>query len=65
MRHCLAAWTAPGCNYPSYVSINQEGDQVEITVRSEYTAGGTTASVNLTVDEFQALLSDATENSRA
>lgn len=33
VRRNLAAYTAPGSNYPQYVSINRDGDRVSITVR--------------------------------
>lgn len=49
-RKNIAAWTAPSCPYPPYVSINRDGDEVEITVRSPVIGGlheGVTATVRL------------------
>lgn len=31
----LFAWTAPGSNYPAYLNISRDGDQVIVTVRAE------------------------------
>jgi hypothetical protein len=30
----LFAWTAPGSNYPPFVSINRKGDEIYVTVRA-------------------------------
>lgn len=36
MRHNIFAYTAPGCNYPAYISVNVDDtdDRVVVTVRS-------------------------------
>lgn len=34
MRRCIAAYTAPGCHFPPFLSINEEAGDVSITVRS-------------------------------
>ena len=61
----LFAYTGGG-NYPPYVSINQEGDVVGITVR-EPSAGracGYTVKVELSVAQFKSLLATCIENLR-
>lgn len=51
MRHNLAAYTASGPNYPSYISVNQlEDGSVEFIVRSKAKEDGScgdTASIVL------------------
>lgn len=34
-RRNLAAYTPPGSHYPAFISINRDGDTVEISVRSK------------------------------
>ena len=42
MPRNLAYYTAPGSNYPAFISVNEQDDgQVEITVRSTPEADGT------------------------
>lgn len=36
-NNCLAAFTAPGSEYPSYINITRDGDDVIVTVRAEPT----------------------------
>lgn len=33
VNRCVFAWTAPGGNYPAYISMNEVADGLEITVR--------------------------------
>ncbi len=70
----ICAYTAPGGDYPAYVSINAEGREVSITVRSPASVGvgldrdgknqlaatcGQAAKIVLSSEEFSALLQDA------
>lgn len=59
MQHCIYANTAPGCNYPSYVSVNTDSEnpnEVVLTVRSEIKtdgACGETAAHKMGAAEFR------------
>ena len=60
MRHCISAQTAPGCSYPSYVSVNVDGDtgEIEFTVRSEPKpdgACGETACAKVSAKDFSTM----------
>lgn len=61
----IYAYTPAGSNYPPYVSINlatDNGDEVEITVRSEAKENGScgdTASIKMSSSQFQKLAHDA------
>ena len=65
-RRNIAAFTAPGANYPAYVSVNDTGtlpdptaEGVEITVRSAPKADGSCgdcASITMTRSQFAALM---------
>ncbi len=56
----LAAYTAPGANYPPYVSINECEGHVEITVRNhpnpETGMCGDTATIKLSMTEYTELI---------
>jgi hypothetical protein len=61
MRRNLFAYTAPGVNYPEYISINFEDGHLSVTVRNpakEDGSCGETASVTLPVGESN-ILADA------
>lgn len=50
----LFAYTAPGCNYPEFISVNREVNQTEVIVRSAAWGDGTcgnTASIKLTPEQ--------------
>lgn len=56
----LYAHTAPGCNYPPFISINGDEKHVEIHVRSEAKpdgACGDQAMISLTREEFASMQS--------
>lgn len=60
MRSNIYAYTAPGANYPEYVSINTGFDdesKIEITLRGQAKDGecGRTVAVSLTFGEFERL----------
>ncbi|VVB52201.1 Uncharacterised protein [uncultured archaeon] len=59
-RH-LYAFTAPGCTYPPFISLNAVEDGVEFTVRSPATSDGKcgdTATIKLSREEiFRLVLS--------
>lgn len=62
MSKNIAAYTIPGITYPEYVSINERGDLVEITVRNPAAPDGTcgaTAAINMTRHEFSRLIAEA------
>lgn len=64
-RRNLAAHTTSGCNYPSYISINELDQLVEITVRGprkEDESCGETVAIILTASEFVELLEQANSN---
>lgn len=60
VRRNLAAYTTPNVpEYPQYVSINREGDQVLITVRSPRDSDGkcgSTSTATLSLLEWRSLL---------
>lgn len=59
MRHNVFAYTAPGVNYPQFISINrEENGEVSITVRSAAWGDGTcgdVATAVLSLEEFRNL----------
>jgi hypothetical protein len=58
----IAAYTAPGVTYPGYVSINERGNQVEVTVRSPASPTGEcglTSAVSMDRDQFDRLVAEA------
>lgn len=58
-RTNVYAYTAPGSNYPEYISINRTSDGMEITVRSHAKqdgACGDTASIILSNEEYANLV---------
>lgn len=58
----LAAFTPAEHPYPAYVSINERGAMVEITVRSPVQSDGrcgTVSAMSMTREEFKALLDQA------
>jgi len=58
-RKNIAAFTPPGANFPPYVSINDVGNGVEITVRAAAGADGScgvSANMTLTYEQFSALM---------
>jgi hypothetical protein len=62
MSRNLAAYTIPGGGYPAYVSINEDSDGVQITVRSPSRSDGTCgdcATITLRREVFDELLSAA------
>lgn len=65
MRKYLAAFTELGCEYPSYVSINQEGDEVSFTVRAPKNLDGscgTTVTAKCPAVVFELMLEDIKKN---
>lgn len=61
MRTNIAACTAPGSNYPEFVSINLVEGRVEITVRSAAKSDGwcgDTAVMSMTGAQFEMLARD-------
>jgi len=61
MRINLSAYTAPGCNYPPFLSVNTEdgSSEVEIIVRSEVKPDGRcgdTASIKIDAANFERVL---------
>lgn len=63
----FAAWTAPGCDYPQYLSINEIDGIVEVTIRATRGADGScgpTISVKLQPDEYKNLLKQMNEAER-
>ncbi len=65
-RRCLAAYTTPNVpEYPQYVSINREGDQVSVTVRSPRDSDGkcgSTSIATLSLLEWRGLLLELVAN---
>ena len=62
MSENITAYTAPGASYPPYVSINERGDLVEITVRSPATPEGhcgATSAMTMNRDDFDRLVAEA------
>jgi hypothetical protein len=51
----IYAFTAPGADFPEYVSINRVAGAVEITVRAPKGQGGHTATVRLLPEEYECL----------
>lgn len=49
----IFAYTAPGADYPEYVSVNRRETGVEITVRSPKKYGGTTTTILLPPDVWE------------
>lgn len=39
MRKNVHAYTEPGADRPAYLSINRDGDQFEVSVRSRFAEG--------------------------
>lgn len=66
MSKNLAAFTSSGCNYPSFISINEfEHYFVSITVRAprkEDGSCGDIAAIVLSANEFVELLEEAKSN---
>jgi hypothetical protein len=61
MRKNLFAYTSPGVNYPSFLSINTEDGAVEIIVRSPAKADGScgdVAGIKLTAEQFDQFVVD-------
>jgi hypothetical protein len=64
MRINLTAYTAPGVNYPEYISVNlamNSDDEVEFTVRSKTKADGScgdTASIKVDISQFRKIARD-------
>lgn len=50
----IFAYTAPGSNFPEYVSINRRNEEIYITVRSP--GGGHTAEMRLPYDQLDELI---------
>jgi hypothetical protein len=50
----IFAYTAPGSNFPEYVSINRRGEKIYITVRAP--SGGPTAEMHLPYDHLDELI---------
>jgi hypothetical protein len=50
----IFAFTAPGSNFPEYVSINRRDEEIYITVRSP--SGGHTAEMRLPYDQLDDLI---------
>jgi hypothetical protein len=50
----IFAFTAPGSNYPEYVSINRRDEEIYITVRAPN--GGPTAEMRLPYDQLDELI---------
>ena len=48
----IYAYTAPGADFPEYVSVNRVAGGVEITVRSPKGQGGHTSTVRLSFEEY-------------
>lgn len=62
MSKNITAYTSAGVTYPEYVSINERGDLVEITVRHPAAPDGTcgaTAAINMTRHDFGRLIAEA------
>lgn len=49
----IFAYTAPGADFPPYLSINRVGATVEVTVRSPKERGGYTALIALPAAEYE------------
>jgi hypothetical protein len=63
-KKTLAAYTAPGSDFPAYVNVSQRLDadgDVEITVRGEG-AGNATGFIRMRGEDFVALLAEAASN---
>lgn len=73
MRTNIFAYTDPDAGlFPSYISVNQDGDKITVTVRSPRTEdgqSGDSASVDLTKDQardlYRALLHAVVPTDRA
>lgn len=53
----IYAYTAPGCNYPEFVSVNrEENGDVKLIVRGKPKDGKCGETVSITIDGHQALL---------
>lgn len=54
----IFAYTAPGANYPEYVSVNRRSEEIYITVRSPAKEGaeGATAEMRLPYTELDDLI---------
>lgn len=50
----IFAFTAPGSDFPEYVSINRRAEEIYITVRSP--SGGPTAEMRLPYDQLDDLI---------
>lgn len=54
MPENIFAWTAPGADFPAFISVNKVGDMFEIHVRSTKELNGQ-ASILLTREVFDQL----------
>ena len=56
MPHNIFAYTAPGADFPEFVSVNEaDGGGVEFIIRSRIDIGGSTAQVALNHEQAKAL----------
>jgi len=55
MPRNIFAYTAPGADFPGYVSVNQVDDKTPVIVRSTKELGGNTAQIDLTIDQAREL----------
>jgi hypothetical protein len=67
-RRNIAAHTTPGCNYPSFISINELGEPallVSVTVRGPAKKDGScgdTATIVMMANEFVELIEQVNNN---
>lgn len=53
---CIFAYTAPGSDFPEFISINRKDDRIEITVRSQGAGGNQIGPIVLPQDKLDELI---------
>ena len=61
MNHCIHAYTSTAQSYPSFINISQTVDcLIRVTVRSDGNGGRDVASIDLTPEQLERIVCDAT-----
>ncbi|MDR5728241.1 MAG: hypothetical protein RB191_12510 [Terriglobia bacterium] len=61
MSEIQCGWTKPSSNYPGYLNVTRDGDNVSVTVRADASADGKcgeTISLTVTFEQWQKFFRD-------